>query len=79
MYDLLQKKKLLETKLAESPVRSAKRVSSLPQEQTELEDRLCRWMGSKERQGLLLDAFKIQTQAKKIAQEMNFSKLQFSD
>ena len=38
-------------------------------------------MGSKERQGLLFDAemFKIQTQAKKIAKEMNFSRLQFTD
>ena len=36
-------------------------------------------MGSKERQGLLLDAFKIQTQAKKIAQEINFSRVQFTD
>ena len=48
-------------------------------EQTELEDRLCRWMGSKERQGLLLNAFRIQTQAKNIAKEMNFSRLQFTD
>ena len=37
-YDLLKNKHLLETKLAESPVGSAKRVSSMPQEQMELED-----------------------------------------
>ena len=48
-------------------------------EQTELEDRLCRWMGSKERQGLLFDAFKIQTLVKNIAKEINFSRLQFTD
>ena len=47
LYDLLKNKHLLETKLTESPVRSAKRASVVPQEQTELEDRLCRWMGSK--------------------------------
>ena len=41
----------------------------------ELEDSLFSWMGSKERQGdLLLDAFKIQTQAKKIAQKMRIRK-----
>ena len=64
LYDLLKNKHLLETKLAESPVRSAN-----SQEQTELEDQLdlCCWMESKKRQGLLLDAFKIQTQAKNIA------------
>ena len=78
LYDLLKNKHLLETKLAESPVRSAN-----SQEQTELEDQLdlCCWMKSKERQGLLLEAemFKIQTQAKNIAKEMHFSRLQFTD
>ena len=39
MYDLLKNKKVIETKLIESPVRSAKRVSGLPQKQIELEDR----------------------------------------
>ena len=49
MYDLLKNKKVLETKLIESPVRSAKRVSGLPQKQIELEDRLFRWIGLNER------------------------------
>ena len=48
-------------------------------EQTELEDRLCRWIWSKKRLGLLLDGFKIQTQAKNIAKELNFSRLLFTD
>ena len=59
MYDFLKNKKVLETKLIESPVRSAKRVSGLPQKQIELEDRLFRWIGLNERRGLLLDGVKI--------------------
>ena len=80
MYDLLKNKKELETKLIESPVRSAKRVSGLPQKQIELEDRLFRWIGLNERRGLLLDGVKICKQAQNLANELNFSSgLQFSD
>ena len=42
MYEILKNKKVLETKLTESPVRSAKRASGLPQKQIEFEDRLFR-------------------------------------
>ena len=80
MYDLLKNKKELETKLIESPVRSAKRVSGLPQKQIELEDRLFRWIGLNERRGLLLDGVKICKQAQNLANELNFSSgLQFTE
>ena len=80
MYDLLKNKKVLETKLIESPVRSAKRVSGLPQKQIELEDRLFRWIGLNERRGLLLDGVKICKQAQNLANELNFSSgLQFTE
>ena len=80
MYDLLKNKKVLETKLIESPVRSAKRVSGLPQMQIELEDRLFRWIGLNQRRGFLLDGIKICKQAQIIADELHFSSgLQFTD
>ena len=80
MYDLLKNKKELETKLIESPVRSAKRVSGLPQKQIELEDRLFRWIGLNERRGLLLDGVKICKQDQNLANELNFSSgLQFTE
>ena len=79
MYDLLKNKKVLETKLIESPARSAKRVSGLPQKQIELEDRLFRWIGLNERRGLLLDGVKICKQAQNLANEPYFSSgLQFT-
>ena len=69
---------MLETKLTESPVRSAKRASALPQKQIELEDRLFRWIGLNERRGLLLDGVKICKQAQNLPNELNFSSgLQF--
>ena len=40
MYEILKNKKVLETKLRESPVRSAKHVSGLPKKQVELEGHL---------------------------------------
>ena len=40
MYEILKNKKVIETKLTESPVRSAKHVSGLPKKQVELDDHL---------------------------------------
>ena len=65
MYDLLKNKKELETKLIESPVRSAKHVSGLPQKQIELEDRLFR---SKSRRRALL-----QTPSKKFKGDSRYT------
>ena len=40
MYEILKNKKVIETKLTESPVKSAKHVSGLPKKQVELEGHL---------------------------------------
>ena len=80
MYDILKNKDVLETKLAASPAGSAKRVSSLPKDQIELEDRLCRWIGLKERKGMLCDGLKIKRQAQNIAKEIKLlNPVVFSD
>ena len=50
--ELLKNKKVMKTKLNESPVKSAKRASGLPQKQIEFEDRLFRWIGLNERRGM---------------------------
>ena len=80
MYELLKNKNVLETKLNESPVRSAKRASGLSQKQIELEGRLFRWIGLNERRGLLLGGVKICKQDQNLANELTFSSgLQFTE